>query len=66
MKLDGQCEFSGCDARVDWSKHDKPPPGWAYAFIHRYSKKGKMVSGTWLLCPKHTIIPAVRQMKLVG
>lgn len=62
-KVDGQCLAPSCEARVDWSKWDKPPPGWAILTYDRYSKKAK-AHRTFLLCPGHTINFARKQTPL--
>jgi len=54
-KIDGQCLAPSCEAKVDWSKWDKPPPGWATLTYDRYTKKGSKAHQTFLLCPDHTI-----------
>lgn len=67
-KKDGQCAHPTCEAIVDWSKHDKPPPGWATIVFDRYQdrkKGGGFSRGTYIVCPQHTLAFSVRQPSLV-
>lgn len=71
-KPDGECDFPGCSNRMDFSRHDKPLPGWAHVVMNRYVSSGKdkrkpaerPQSITLLLCPECTISFSKRQVPL--
>lgn len=65
-KPDGHCNFPTCIERIDWSKWDKPPPGWATVVFNRYTKAGNIDHVTLALCPSHTVLYATRKAPLPG
>jgi hypothetical protein len=70
-KKDNECAHPGCAASIDFTRFDKPPPGWAHVTINRYGSGKKFatnegyVGQTFLLCPDHTITFSKRQEILV-
>lgn len=62
---DGACQFPDCQAKVDWKKWDKPPPGWAHVGFRRYGRK-KDAYANIVLCPAHTMVFAAKHIELPG
>ena len=65
-KEDGQCAHPSCKEKINWSKHDKPPPGWAHLVFKRYTKTGRTSHSTFVVCPQHTVGFGERNAPLFG
>lgn len=63
-KSDGECAHPTCRERIDFSKWDKPPPGWATLSYQRYGTRS-LKSTTFVVCPKHTVTFGERQTTLI-
>jgi hypothetical protein len=67
-KKDGQCAHPSCSNFVDFTRHFKPPTGWAHVILSRRGKGDSDARSEFLICPEHTVNFVARKpsLKLVA